>query len=61
MSENHPFNETAGDQRAETVTPQQPDYAATEVATRRPTTVAEERQWVLELTHSFIKNWIYDN
>jgi hypothetical protein len=48
-----------GDQRAESVTPQQPGGAATEAATRD--TVAEKRRWVLELTHSFIKNWIYDN
>ena len=59
MSANQPIDEAAGDQRAETVTPQPPGGAATEAATRN--TVAEKRQWVLELTHSFIKNWIYDN
>ena len=59
MSANQQINEAAVDQRAETVTPQPPGDAATEAATRN--TGAEERQWVLELTHSFIKNWIYDN
>ena len=59
MSENQPINEAAVDQHAETVTPQPPDGAAPEAAPHN--TGAEERQWVLELTHSFIRNWIYDN
>ncbi|CAG0932558.1 hypothetical protein TFLX_02641 [Thermoflexales bacterium] len=59
MSTNQPVNEVAVDRRAETVTPLQPGDAATEAALRDA--VPEERQWVLELTHSFIKNWIYDN
>lgn len=59
MSANQQIDEASVDQRAEPVIPQPPDDAATEAATSN--TGAEERQWVLELTHSFINNWIYDN
>ena len=59
MSAKKPIDEATGEQRAETVTSQQPGDATTETTTRNP--VAEEQQWVLELTHCFIKNWIYDN
>ena len=60
MSAKQRLDKAVGEQRAETVTSQQPGDATTGAATRN--TVAEERrQWVLELTHCFIKNWIYDN
>jgi hypothetical protein len=46
MSENQPINEIAVDRRAETVTTQQPGYAATEQVTRD---VAAERRQGLSL------------
>ena len=46
MSENQPINEVAVDRRAETVTTQQPGYAATEQVTRD---VAAERRQGLSL------------
>jgi hypothetical protein len=46
MSENQPINEVAVDRRAETVTTQQPGYAATEQVTRD---VAAERRQKLAL------------
>jgi hypothetical protein len=59
MPANQQINEAAVDQRVETVTTQQPGDATTEEATRD--TAAGRRQWVLELTHVVINNWIHDN
>ena len=48
MSENQPINEVAVDRRAETVTTQQPGYAATEQVTRD--VAAERRQGLALIT-----------
>ena len=48
MSENQPINEVAVDRRAETVTTQQPGYAATEQVTRD--VAAERRQGLFQIT-----------
>ncbi len=48
MSENQPINEVSVDRRAETVTTQQPGYAATEQVTRD--VAAERRQGLFQIT-----------
>jgi len=48
MSANQQINEVAVDRRAETVTTQQPGYAATEQVTRDVS--AERRQWTFQIT-----------